>query len=279
MRTALFAILYGFPAYAAVYDLPRSHTELEVRALVECLDPDGCDVAQLCLAPSEWASGEPGDFQHLQSLEYGGLLQTDWVADETLACALRVEGVANVAGEKGHGDGHGTHFARETVDLHRIRSAVGDLEHAHVPLAAGPGADCRPATWGRYCPDAAHLPGADCPNGEYAGHAYINDRYGGFGPEGEHRYPRAEIPEGELREFFAHLRRPSSFHDRGVYHWRAAHGRFNDGEDGTAPLQDIRYRAPWVAADVAETLTVTVEYDGYCSTTTVEFTVLDGAGE
>lgn len=275
MKTALFAILCGLPAYAAVYDLPRSHAELEVRALVECLDPDGCDVARLCLSPSEWASEEHGDFQHLQSLEYGGLLQTDWVGDETLACALRVEGVANVAGEKGHGDGYGTHFARETVDLHRIRSAVGEFEHRRVPLDPAMPADCRPATWSGECADAVHLDGPECPNGEPAWHVYVEDRFDGErDPYDGTMVPRAAVPEGELMRLTAKARAPTDWMRR--YFWRVEHGRWNDDVwDDMEPYREIQYRAPRVAADATETITLTVEARGYCATTTIEFTVLD----
>lgn len=221
-------VLLAVPAATdpVVHVLPRSHDDLEVRAQVECLHPDGCNVSHLCLTPAEWASDEPADFLFISSATHGDLTWTPWTADSALACAVRVEGVASVLGEKGHRDAYGAQFARESVPLGRLRSAVGELDDPDVPLASGMD-DCRPATWTGECADAVHLPEANCPNGEPAWHVYIEDRFDGdLDPYDHTMVPRSEIPEGELSVFMAQARAPSDWNR--TYHWRIAHGRWND---------------------------------------------------
>jgi len=220
------------------------------------------------MTPDEWAQIEEPSWNPIGTLLHGELGWTASTADPLVVCAVRVTGAANVLAERNG----------RILDAIRIRSVVGDLEHLKVPLAAGPDADCRPATYYRYCPDAAHLPAADCPEGEPAWHVYIQDYFTQEpGPNREQRYPRDEIEEGELRVFHGESRRPyQGFSEPGTWHWRAAHGRISDGS--AVDLKEWRYldyRAPWVSADVTETLTLTYELDGYCSTTTIEFTVLD----
>ena len=257
-----------------VHVLPRSHADLDVRAAVECVDPDGCALEHLCLAPDEWTSGDPASFEFLETLDHGALAWTPYTADDGLACVVRVEGAANVAGELAHRDAYGDHYARETVALSRLRSVAGELENPDVPLAGRTG--CRPATWSGYCADAVHLPAADCPNREPAWHAYVEDRFDGERDEDGTMVPRAEIPEGELVRFAGKARMPSDWRGGAKYHWRIVHGAWNDDTwTNMRPNQDIQYRAPWVAADATETVTLTVEARGYCATTTIKFTVLD----
>lgn len=276
MRTlypATFTLLFAVPAYAAeIHQLPRSHLDAEVRAQVECLDPDGCDVAELCLTPDEWASDEPTGYVHLATPARGELAWTSWTADPGLACAVRVGGVANVVAEKGHVGRN----SLETADVHRIRSAVGELEDLDVPLAAGPGADCRPATHHNYCPDAVHLPDASCPEGEPAWHVYVEDVHDNHDAHPVYA-PRPEVEEGTVVRFRSNAAYWPTPGTHGTYHWRVAHGNWHDDTwSNMPPNQSIAWRAPWVSADAVETITLTLAYRGHCSTTTFRIKVLNG---
>ena len=204
------------------------------------------------------------------------------------------EGSAEVGGALGDGTGKWQLYVESTVPvvaMSLLESATGHLtnlsssisDRNDVPpghgddgcraVVAGFG-DCRPADDSNYCPDAEHLPDADCPQGEPAWHVYFDDQSW----QGE----IADLVENGIDERTTiHLRANAAYWPTdwdSYHHWRVERGAWhNHGWDGRIADQvtDIMYRAPPVGADTTETITVTREGRGFCSTTTIEFTIND----
>lgn len=164
--------------------------------------------------------------------------------------------------------GHLTNLSTTRSDRHHVPPSHGVGCRA---IAHGWGG-CRPADYSNYCPDAEHLAVASCANGEAAWHSYIE---GSLRNDAVETLVRDGIDEGqvvELRQNRAH------FGDDGPYgtnHWQASAGRIHNrtAQVYRETWRNILYRAPRVDGDTTATITLTAESEGYCSTTTVEFTV------
>ncbi|MXY58792.1 MAG: hypothetical protein F4029_10885 [Gammaproteobacteria bacterium] len=255
-----------------VFELPRSSEEVAVRATVDCVDPGGCTVSQLCLAPSNWIDVHaPDDFDLLEILAGGAAFATPWIRDARLACGLHIAGAARVVGVVEHRvRPEGAAVSRETTTLQNI----GMVGVPYDGIATGWG-DCRPASEDGACPDREHVAEADCPAGEAPWHAYIagttndwlvDDLYSVGAFEGETR---------SFRAFAAHFPPGNEW----SAYWRVSRGRWHDATSEDQPdsvNSDLVYRVPQVWSDEIERITVTIQSDdGYCATTTIKFRIRD----
>ena len=158
-RAAAAALLLAFPSLAdEAYELPRAQADHAVRGIVECLDADACEVWHLCLPTAGWTPDTgPDDYESLGTLGSGAILATPWRDDEDEACAVRVDGAANVRAVVEHRDSSMGPLSRETVPIQRAGSVMLiDRRPGEDGIAAGWG-DCRPASLHNPCPDSAHL--------------------------------------------------------------------------------------------------------------------------
>lgn len=277
-RAVLAALsLLAFPSLAdEAYELPRAQADHAVRAVVECLDADACEVSQLCRTPAEWTPDVlPEHYEHLESVGSGSVYLGPWQDDPETACAVHVAGAANVRALVEHRDVSMNALSRETVAIQRAGSVLMiDRRPGEDGIAAGWG-DCRPATYTNYCPDAKHLSAASCDE-EAAWHAYIE---GSQRNDAVETLARDGIDEGtvvHLRAQRAHF--ATGDRNYGRNHWRASAGRLHNRTPAAYPddrWSTVLYRAPRVVADMTAKLTVTSESEGQCSTTSIVFTVLD----
>ena len=258
-----------------VFELPRSSQETAIRASVDCVDPDGCTVSQLCLEPSNWVEVHaPDDFEMLETLAGGAAFATPWTSDARLACGLHVAGKAKVVGVVEHRvrpvGGTSTALSRETTTLQR----VGMVGVPYDGIATGWG-NCRPASKDGACPDREHVPEAECPAGEAPWHAYIAGTVSDWLVDA--LYSEGAF-EGETISFRAIAAHFPSTKEWSAY-WQVARGRWHDATSDDQPHfvdSDLIYRAPQVWSDEIERITVTIQSDdGYCATTSIKFRIRD----
>ncbi|MDE0422907.1 MAG: hypothetical protein OXK76_18730 [Gammaproteobacteria bacterium] len=255
-----------------VFELPRSSEETAVRASVDCVDPDGCTVSQLCLEPSNWIDVyAPDDFGILGTVAGGVAFATPWTRDARLACGLHVAGEAKVVGVVEHRvRSAGAALSRETTTLQKI----GMVGVPYDGIATGWGS-CRPASEDGACPDREHVPEAECPAGEAPWHAYIAGTTNDWLVDDLYAEGALEGQTMSLRAFTAHF--PST--KVWSAYWQVARGRWHDATSADQPdfaNSDLIYRVPQVWTDEIERITVTIQSDdGYCATTSIKFRIRD----
>ena len=93
----VLAILLASSVAAGDYVLPRPSSVTVTNAVVECLDPDGCNAAVACTTTPETAL-QDRDFGIGIELAQGEQHQTGVRAGSSEVCAIRVAGRANVTG-------------------------------------------------------------------------------------------------------------------------------------------------------------------------------------
>ena len=266
------AALAAASVAAEVFELPRSSEETAVRASVDCVDPDGCTVSQLCLDPSNWIDVHaPDDFETLETVAGGVAFATPWTRDARLACGLHVAGEAKVVGILEHRTRpEGAALSRETTTLQKI----GMVGVPYDGIATGWG-NCRPASEDGACPDREHVPEAECPAGEAPWHAYITGMVDDWLVDELYSEGAFEGETISFRAFAAHF--PST--KLWSAYWQVARGRWHDATSADQPGfadSDLVYRVPQVWTDEIERITVTIQSDdGYCATTSIKFRIKD----
>jgi len=242
---------------AETWQVPRSEDGISTEARVECVDGAGCTLSWLCADAQAWAYE---DFPPADPLDEGELVRAGASEDPGRSCRVRTTGRVSTWAYRTHND-----LSRETLPLPRIGHTAAP-SHAERTDGIAPGwGDCRPATLQKACPDAEHLV-ESCRTAP--AHANIGSFPAEILTEG--------MPGGAFEDFFGgpvNWTEPKGEFDR---HWRIERSNTYRVTDYGGRERDfiLEYRAPRVTEDVTERITITVENDGYCATTTIVFTIL-----
>ena len=147
LTTCIALLLFCIPLHPTerTYELPRSHAELNVRAQVECLDPNGCTSAHHCLTPDGWLEAEVDTVDYeddMGSVLRGAMLRSPWIADGTVACSLHVEGDHNATAvlehrRSGEEEDSWVYLSRESTRLNRAGSTVRFVRVLSGPSVLG----------------------------------------------------------------------------------------------------------------------------------------------